>query len=150
MHQTLYLADFITRQYDLKKFEKMIKAFLNLVDNFQLMVNTEEYSLKLTASYEIRCGGNKKPTSSKIESFYHNKYDTIEKKEQLLLKYRDAFNSLNEVERKVFMATFVNPLSNQELCSKLLVYEKKLTIIRKSAIVRFCLRLGFDRFVDNF
>ena len=150
MNRTQYLSDFIIKQFDVKKFKKMIKAFLNLIDNFQLMIDSEEYQIKFTSNYEIRVGGNKKPTSSKIESFIYSKYDTIEKMEQLLLKYKVAFNSLNDTERRIFIAVFINNLTINDLCEDFITYPDKLSKIRKSAIIKFSLKLGFDKFVDYF
>ena len=150
MNRTHYVSDFIIKQFDIKKFKKMIKAFLNLVDNFQMIIDSEEYQIRFTPNYELRFGGNRKPTTSKVESFVYSKYDTIEKKEQLLLKYKLAFNSLNEAERKMFIAVFINNLTINDLCEDFITYPDKLSKIRKSAIIKFSLKLGFDKFVDYF
>lgn len=150
MHQNQFLSDYIIKQFDVKKFKKMIIAFLSIVDNFQHIIDKDEYYIKYTANYEVRVGGSKKPTSSKVESFIIKKYDTEDKKEQLLLKYKNAFNCLNPIERKVFVATFLENKTNLDLCDELVTYDQKVNSIRKSAIVRFCLKLGFERFVDYF
>ena len=150
MYKNQFLSNYIIRQFDIKKFRKMIVAFLSIVDNFQHIIDKEDYYIKYTSNYEIRLGGNKKPTNSKIESFIVKKYDTEEKKEQLLLKYKIAFNCLNDVERKVFIATFLDNKTNLDLCDEFVTYSQKINSIRKSAIVRFCLKLGFERFVDYF
>lgn len=150
MHQNQFLSDYIIKQFDVKKFKKMIVAFLSIVDNFQHIIDKDEYYIKYTANYEVRVGGSKKPASSKVESFIIKKYDTEDKKEQLLLKYKNAFNCLNPIERKVFVATFLENKTNLDLCDELVTYDQKINSIRKSAIVRFCLKLGFERFVDYF
>lgn len=150
MHQNQFLSDYIIKQFDVKKFKKMIIAFLSIVDNFQHIIDKDEYYIKYTANYEVRVGGSKKPVSSKVESFIIKKYDTEDKKEQLLLKYKNAFNCLNPIERKVFVATFLENKTNLDLCDELVTYDQKINSIRKSAIVRFCLKLGFERFVDYF
>ena len=150
MYKNQFLSNYIIRQFDIKKFRKMIVAFLSIVDNFQHIIDKEDYYIKYTSNYEIRLGGNKKPTNSKIESFIVKKYDTEEKKEQLLLKYKIAFNCLNDIERKVFIATFLDNKTNLDLCDELITYNKKISNIKNSAIVKFCLKLGFERFVDYF
>ena len=150
MHQNQYLSKFIIKQFDVNKFKKMIKVFLSLVDNFQMVLDLEDYYIKMTSNYEIRVGGSSRPTHSKVESFVVKKYDTIEKKQQLLLKYKLAFNCLNELERKVFYAVFVENKTTIDICEDLIVYPDKLNIIKKSAIVRFALKLGFDKFIDQF
>ena len=125
MYQNQFLSNYIIKQFDVKKFKKMIFAFLSIVDNFQHIIDKDEYYIKYTANYEIKVGGSKKPTSSKVESFIIKKYDTEEKKEQLLLKYKAAFNCLNPVERKVFVATFLENKTNLDLCDELLTYDQK-------------------------
>ena len=150
MHKNQFLSNYIIKQFDVNKFKKMIKIFLSIVDNFQHTIDKDEFYIKYTANYEIKVGGSQKPTSSKVESFVIKKYDTEEKKEQLLLKYKNAFNCLNEMERKIFVATFLENKTNLDLCDELVTYDQKINYIRKSAIVRFCLKLGFERFVDYF
>lgn len=150
MNQKHFLSDFVIRQFDIKTFKEMIHAFISLIDNFQRIIDKEEYYIKLTPNYEVRVGGNLKPTHSKVESFIFKKYDEEWKMEQLLLKFKVAFNSLNEAERKVFIATFVDKKTNLDLCEEIITYYDKITIIRKSAIVRFCLKLGFEKLVDEF
>lgn len=150
MGQAKYLTNFIIEQFNVKKFKEMIKIFLNLVNNFQSFLESEEYTIRLTSNYEIRVGGNLKPTTSTVETFLYSKYDTNEKKEQLLLKYKSAFNSLNEMERKIFIETFINNATTTEICDKFYIYPNKISFIKKSAIVKFSLRLGFDHFVDSF
>lgn len=79
MQQKHYLSNFIIKQFDVVKFKKMIKVFLSLVENFQIVLDEEEYYIKLTPSYEIRVGGASKPTHSKVESFVIKQYDTAER-----------------------------------------------------------------------
>jgi len=150
MNPNQYLSNFIVNQFNVKKFQKMIKAFLNLVENFQVLIDADDYYIKITPTYEIKVGGSKKPTSSKIESFVFNQYNTIEKQKELLLKFKNALNSLNEIERKVFVSIFINNLTTADLCEDLIIYPDKLNVIKKSAIVKFCLKLGFDKFMDIF
>lgn len=150
MQQKHYLSNFIIKQFDVVKFKKMIKVFLSLVENFQIVLDEEEYYIKLTPSYEIRVGGASKPTHSKVESFVIKQYDTAEKKQQLILKYKLAFNCLNDLERKVFYAVFLEHKTTIDICEDLIVYPDKLNYVKKSAIVRFALKLGFDKFIDQF
>lgn len=150
MTQSKYQTNFIIQQFNIHKFKKMIEVFLNLINNFQTYLASEEYTIKLTSNYEMRVGGNLKPTTSTVETFLYSKYDTDEKKQQLLLKYKVAFNSLNEMERKIFTETFINNATNDEMADKFYICLNKVTFIKKSAIVKFSLRLGFDHFVNSF
>lgn len=148
--KNVYLGDFVTSQFPIEKFKNMISAYLNIVDSFQLILSDKDYYINITPRYEMRISSNRKPTTSKIESFIINKYDNREKMEDFILKYPIAFNSLNEMERKVFTESILNNRKDLEVIGLLNIYSNLLNTIRKSAIVKFSLSLGFDKIEKNF
>ncbi len=150
MKNELILSNFITKQYDISKLKKMIDLFLQLVESFQIMLNDKSYYIKYSSNYEIRVGGSRQPTSSKIESFFIKEYNDTYKKEQLLLKYKCAVNTLSDIERQVFIETFVNKKHISNIRDELFSYNDKVILIKKSAIVKVSLSLGLDRFMDLF
>lgn len=148
MQKKEFLSNYMLKQYDTAKLKRIIKIFLEMTDNFQMVIDDDSYYIRITSSYEIKTGGNKKPTSSKVEHFIINKYDSINKMQQLLLKYKVAFNSLNEMERIVFINTFIKPNSNEDLCERLITYKDKIVLARKSGIVKFSIILGLTKFTN--
>ena len=148
MRRKEFYSEYTIRQYDINKLKEVIKVFLEMIESFQSIIDEDSYYIKITSSYEIKVGGIQKPTSSKVEHFVINKYDTIDKQKQLLLKYKNALNRLNEMERTVFINTFIYETSTEELCDKLITYKDKIVLARKSGIVRFCQILGLDKFTN--
>ena len=65
-----------------------------------------------------------------------------------LNSYFTAYSTLNKDEKNIFDATFIDRLTDQEIISKYRTYSKHITIVKKSAIIKFCLRSGLDKFVD--
>lgn len=48
MHKNQFLSNYIIKQFDVKKFKKMIVAFLSIVDNFQHII------IKMSITLNIR------------------------------------------------------------------------------------------------
>jgi ArpU family phage transcriptional regulator len=145
-----FMTDYVTNQFPIVKFKEMIFAYLNIVELFQVMLNDKDYYIRITPTYELRTSSGKLPTNSKIESFVIKKYDNKVKMEDCVLQYPMAFNELNEEERQVFLKTFVERKKDIEIIEELRIHSVKLNTIRKSAIVRFSIKLGFDKYVKNF
>lgn len=150
MVRRTYLPDFITEQFDLKAYQKLITKFLVIIEQFQLMLSDDEFRIKFDSHDEIKVGRNKKPTNSKVESLLLIEYDNRNKKEELLLKYKVGFNSLTDCERKVFKGVFIDYLTMNQICEKYLLYPDKVNYIKKSAIIRFCLATGLDKYQEIF
>ena len=55
--------------------------------------------------------------------------------------------SLEKTERKVIIYTFINCIEFEVICEKIECSPQTLSKIKKSAIVRFALKLGLDKFV---
>ena len=145
-----FMTDYVTNQFPIVKFKEMIFAYLNIVELFQVMLNDKDYYIRITPTYELRTSSGKLPTNSKIESFVIKKYDNKVKMEDCVLQYPMAFFELNEEERQVFLKTFVERKKDIEIIEELRIHSVKLNTIRKSAIVRFSIKLGFDKYVKNF
>ena len=71
-----------------------------------------------------------------------------EKMSNFLNCYFSAYSTLNKDEKDIFDATFVDRLTDQEIIGKYKTYSKHITQVRKSAIIKFCLKSGLDKFVD--
>lgn len=150
MVKRTYLPDFIIEQFDLKACQELITKFLYIVEQFQLMLSDDEFRIKFDSHDELKVGGNKKPTNSKVESLLFTEYDNKFKKEELLLKYKVGFNSLTDGERKVFKGIFIDYLTMNQICQKYLLYSDKVNHIKKSAVVKFCLATGLDKYQEIF
>ena len=74
-------------------------------------------------------------------------YDEEDKKRQFIDKYFKALESLEKTERKVIIYTFINCIEFEVICEKIECSPQTLSKIKKSAIVRFALKLGLDKFV---
>ena len=150
MRRNVFLSKHFVKQFDTKTFQDIIITFLNIIDELELLLDSDEFQISFSKNYEIKVGGNRKPTTSKVESIIFNEYDNKIKKEELLLQFRDGFNSLNEDERKVFKVLYIDGNTSAESLEQLYLYSNKLSEIKMSATVKFCLKTGLDRFVYLF
>lgn len=147
---TEFLSSFIVKQFDITKYRALIVAFLEITHTFEAMLNNEYYKIRFDSSGDLKIGGAKKPTSNQMESMLIRDYQTKEKMQDVLLKYKMAFNNLNDCEKEVFKCTFIEHLKDFDICDELCIYQKKLIQVRNSAIIRFCLFLGIDMFLDKY
>lgn len=148
--RTDFLTDFIANQYPIEKFKEIIFITLDIVDNFLLTLeNGFEYNSTSIASYgEKYCSPNRN-INSKVESILIKNMQTEEKMTQFLESYFNAYHSLNNYEKDIFDATFIDRLTDIEIIEKYKTHSKQIRVVRKSAIVRFCLKAGLDKFVDK-
>ena len=143
-----YLSEEISKQYPIEKFKGLIINVIDIVENFILELGDEnKYNSSSTAKYEECIGSHQFSTTSKIESMLIRMYDEEEKKRQFIDKYFKALESLEKTERKVIIYTFINCIEFEVICEKIECPPKTLSKIKKSAIVRFALKLGLDKFV---
>lgn len=145
-----YLSEFITGQFDLVKYRRMISAYLEIIATFQAMLNDEYFKIQFSDNGDIKIGGAKKPSSNQMTSMLIREYDTQDKMKEVLLQFKMAFNSLNELEKDIFKLTFIKQMKDIDICAELYIYQKKLILIRNSAMIRFSLFLGLDKFVNLF
>lgn len=146
-----YLSNFVADQYPIETLKVIIFATLDIVDNFILSLG-EEYYLNSSSisNYEERLGSFQKGTSSKVESMCIKQMSTEPKMKEFIKKYGIALKSLNEEEKAVFICTFIKRLDNLSILSKLKMHSEQLKMIRKSAIVRFSIKMGLVKFIDLF
>lgn len=146
------LSDFITGQFNIRKLEEITKAFLELIDTVILMLSDETYNIKITPTYEMKITGysSVRNVSSKVESFVIYKYDTEDKLKELVYKYSKAYNTMTKIERELFTKIFINKEKKTYIMEDLGLYQYQFDPIKKSAIVKFCLVLGLDKYVDKF
>lgn len=143
------LSDFITNQYDIGKLEEVTKAFLDLIDTAVLILANEDYDIKITPSYEMKIMGCKNIiVSSKVESFVIHKYDSDDKLKDLLFKYSQSFNKMSQLERELFTRLFINGEKKSNVMFDMNLYQYQFDPIRKSSVIKFCLVLGLDKYID--
>ena len=148
--RTMYLTDFIANQYPIEKFKEIIFVTLDIVENFLLTLESGfDYNSVSIASYGEKYGSSQRNTHSKVESICIKNMQTQEKMTEFLESYFDAYRSLNQDEKNIFDATFIDKLTDLEIIEKYNTHSKQIRTVRKSAIVRFCLRAGLDKFVDK-
>lgn len=149
--RTIFLSDCVANQYPIEKFKDLIFATLDIVENFLIVLeNGFDYNSSSIASYSEKYGSSQKSNNSKIETMLINNMRTEDKMTQFLESYFKAYQSLNEEEKNIFDATFIDRLTDLEIIDKYKTYSKQIRTARKSAIVRFCLKAGLDKFVDLF
>lgn len=146
-----YLSEFVSNQYPIETLKSIIIAILDLVENFIIILNEEKYLNSASISnYEERLGSFQRITSSKVESLCINTLQNELKMKDFIRKYGNALNSLNLEEKSVFIYTFIKKYDNLTILSKLRMHPVQLNTIRKSAIVRFSIKLGLENFIPLF
>ena len=147
--RTEFLNEYVANQYPIEKFKELIFITLDIVENFLLTLeNGYNYNSTSIASYEEKYGSSQRNTNSKIESIIIKNMRDEERMSQFLNCYFIAYNTLNEDEKDIFDATFIDRLTDQEIIDKYKTYSKHITQAKKSAVIKFCLRSGLDKFVD--
>ena len=143
-----YLSEEVSKQYPIEKLKGLIINVIDIVENFILELGDEnKYNSSSTAKYEECIGSQQFSTSSKIESMLIKMYDEESKKRLFIDKYFKALESLDKLERKVIIYSFIDGITYEELCEKLELSTQTVNKIKKSAIVRFSLKLGLDKFI---
>ena len=143
------LSNFITEQYNIGKLEELIIAFFQLIDTVELKLADEDYYIKITQKYEMRFTGSPIViNSSKVESFLIEKYDTEEKLKELLFKCSKSFNCMSKQEREFFSKIYIKLEKKSTVIDEMSLHQYQYEQLKRSAIVKFCLVLGLDKFVE--
>lgn len=146
--RTLFLTDYIANQYPIDKFKDIILITLDIVENFLLTLERGfDYNSITINTFEEKYSSTYS-SSSKIESIYIKNLKNHDSMINFLECFYNAYKSLNTDEKVIFDATFIDKLTDLEIIEKYNTYSNYINIVRKSAIVRFCLKAGLDRFVD--
>lgn len=146
------LTDFMINQFDVKKLEEMVRAFLELVETASLILDDNDYYIRITPTYEVELAGksNVRSTSSKIETFMIYKYDSKEKLRDLIAKYPNAVKKLTKEEQELFVRCFINKEKKSYIQEAMILHQYQYDRLKKSTIVKFCIILGLDKYVNNF
>ena len=152
MRSEKILSDFIVKQFDVKKLEEMVKAFLELVETASLILDDKDYYIRITPTYEVEIAGKSscRNVSSKIETFMIYEYDTKDKLRDLIAKYPNAVKMLSKQERELFIRCFINKEKKTFIQDSMILHQYQYDRLKKSMIVKFCVFLGLDKYVNNF
>lgn len=146
-----YLSDFVANQYPIETLKTIIFAVLDIVENFIIELGEENYiTTSSTCRYDEIVGTSQRNTSSKIESICIRHMNTEPQMKDFIRKYGEALNSLNREEKQVFVYTFIKKENNITILTDLKMHSVQLNTIRKSAIVRFSIKMGLEKFIPLF
>lgn len=144
-----FLTSYIADQYPIETFKDLIFITLDIVENFLLTLESGfDCNSTSISSYSEKYGSFNGNTKSKVETILIKNMDSEEKMIEFLSSYFNAYQSLNNEEKNIFSATFIDKLTDLEIIEKYKTHSVQIRTIRKSAIVRFCLHSGLDKFVD--
>lgn len=114
-----------------------------------IILSNEDYNIKITSSYEMKLSSRTKfSTTSRVESFLISKYDSDDKLKELLYKYSKAFNTMTKPERELFSKYFIKEEKKSIVMRDMGIYQYQFDPIKKSAVVKFCLVLGLDKYTE--
>ncbi len=148
--RNMFLSDYVVKQYPIADFKKIIFITLDIVENFLLCLESGfDYNSLTIASYSEKYASFKKNTNSKIESIYLHNLDTTVKMQDFLNSYYNAYEALNAEEKMIFNASFIDCLSDLEIIDKYKTHSKYINMVRKSAIIKFCIKSGLDKFISE-
>lgn len=133
----------IIKQFDYLSIRKKINLFISAIDILCFRLKNMEKP-KITPSYEIKYSSCLPVNSSKIESFVINKLYLEEDINMLLSKYILAVNSLNDLEREVFIKTYIYNVKEDILAFELKYSEPKILQIKKSASIKFSISTDLE------
>lgn len=144
------LNKYIADQFDYGSYRKIVEIFINLIETLLLTIGDYETGISITPKYEMDYAGfHGKLTNSKIESFLIKDYNTEQKVKACIKKYTYAFNKLNDIEKQIFYKTFVIKEKDSILKEEYEICNNELNKIRKSAVIKFSLYLGFDKIIHK-
>lgn len=145
-----YLSEFVTNQYPLEIFKEMIFIILDMVEMFNEELSDITQNQRLTQSYETHSNSPCGSFNSQIETIVIGQYDTWQKKQEFINRYNNVLSSLLPLEYDVFQCIYINGFDNLVAMEELSLYSNQLNKIKKSATVRFCQRLGLEKFTSIF
>ena len=108
MRRTQYKTNVTYEALDINSLHEMICAFLELVDDFILMIHDEDYRFKFNDNNDLEFLSKKKPTKvSPVESLVFSDYfENLEQMKNLVDNYPLALDSLNEEQKLVFKSIY--------------------------------------------
>lgn len=141
------LSDMIINQFDYAKIKKNIIDFISGINLLCFKLKNIEKP-KITQSYEIKYNSFAPSTSSKVEKFVLNKICLEEDINYFISQYVKGVNSLNELERQVFIKTYIYEMKDDVLCYEVGINMTKLLQVKKSASIKFSTMLDLDNLLD--
>lgn len=148
LKRNMFLSNYVVNQYPVEKLKEIIFITLDIVETFLLELEEGfDYDSSSVASYGEKYGSSKY-MESKIESLYIRNINDEKSMTDFLNTYYKAYNSLNDEEKNIFDATFIDRLTDTEIIDKYKTYSKLITSVRRSAIVRFSIKAGLDKFIN--
>ena len=145
-----FLNKYIMDQFNYASYRRIVEIFINLIETLQLSIGDYEMGISITPKYEMNYAGfHGKIAGSKIESFLIKDYNTEWKAKSCIKKYTCAFNNLNHMEKVIFYKTFILKEKDDAIISSFNICNKELNKIRKSAVIKFSLFLGFDKIIHK-
>lgn len=144
------LKNFIINQFNYASYRRLVEIFINLIQTLQISIGDYENGISITPKYEMDYSGfHGKIANSKIESFLIKDYDTEWKVKICIKKYTYAFNNLNDIEKEIFYKTFILDEKDEIIIAESNINNKDLNRVRKSAVIKFSLYLGFDKIINK-
>ena len=149
--RTDFLSGFVVEQYPIDILKQIINSVVDIVDNFIIELGEDEYlSLSSTSRYDERVGSSQRNTTSKIETMCIKKMNSEEKMKEFIYKYEQALDFLNREERQVFIHLFIKKSDTLTIYDDMKIGSNQYNVIKKSAIVRFSIKMGLEKFVPLF
>lgn len=142
------LSETIINQFDYNLTKKNIIDFISGINLLYLKLNNFEKP-KITPNYEIKYNCFTPITSSKIEKFIINKIYLEDEIKQMISKYVFAINSLNQLERTVFIKTYIYDLKEEIIAMEVGLNINKLIQIKKSTSIKFSTILDLNNILNN-
>ena len=142
------LSESIINQFDYNRIKRNIIDFIQVINLLSFKLKNIEKP-KITANYEIKYNCFVPITSAKIENFVIKKIWLEEEIKDVISKYTNAINSLNELERKIFIKEYIYGSKDEIICYETGVTPSKLLQVKKSASIKFSTILDLDTLLNN-
>lgn len=144
------LNKYIINQFNYADYRTMVEIFINLIETLEMKLDQSSSSIQLTSNYGMIFNGSDcKSTTSKIETFLIANYNTEYKIRGCMTKFVGAYNKLNNYEKEIFYYTFFKNTKDQIIIDTLGISNFDLNRVRKSAVIKFSLLLGFDKIIND-
>ena len=143
-----FLSDYVVKQYPIEAYKQLIKFAYEFADNFKLTLDEGfDYDSSSGVPLDENMGFSKYRKKSKIESMCLKFYKDDTRMREFLDIFNNAHDFLNKEEQNILDATFDDKLSDVEIMDKYNVNSRYIGKVRKSAIIRFCLKSGLNKVV---
>lgn len=147
-NKSKYMNPVLAKQYPLKILKDIIYISTEIVENF--LIELEEgfnYDSASICLYEEKYYSKGQNSGSKIDSLLIKNMQTELAMKKFLNSYYSALESLNEFEKKIFKASFIDGLTDLQIIEEFNTNSKEIIRARNSAVVKFCIKSGLIKFV---